>query len=324
MWNIYSGNEIDWNEFIKKRSGADFRQTFFWGNYLEEIGWNVRRIELAKNKKRVALIQYSFKKLWPLCAVYINGLDHVDIKYIPEIMEKINRENKLFLTYFRLDSHDIHNEETINWLHEQGFSKTIYSLRNNTHTVFNLEQTKDEILKNAKQKWRYNYKRAKMKKIYLETIQKIDPHKIYKLSSELSNFKKIRNLYSLPELIAYKKYLSKNIFIVEARDSDLKIVGYYICIIFNNKAYQIFNAVNKKGNELMAGYSVLIYLYDSLKKINIKEVYLGEMNKVRYPGNYQFKSGFNQKTIQVIGEFEISKINIIKKIFNFYLYLINA
>ena len=131
-----------------------------------------------------------------------------------------------------------------------------------------------------------------------------------KLSSELSSFKKIRNLYSLDELIAYKKYLSKNVFIVGARNNDFRVVGYYICIIFNDKAYQIFNAVNKEGNELMAGYSVLMYLYDSLKKINIKEIYLGEMNQVRYPGNYQFKSGFNQERIQVIGEFEFSKIKI--------------
>ena len=74
----------------------------------------------------------------------------------------------------------------------------------------------------------------------------------------------------------------------------------------------------------MAGYTILMYLHKSLKNINIEKLYLGELNRKRYPGNYQFKSGFNQKKVSVIGEYDYSKIKLIRIIFNLYLYLRNA
>ncbi len=323
-WNKYSGNEENWDTFIKKKSGGDFRQAYFWGNYLEEIGWNLRRVELIHNNERTTLIQYSYKKLWPVCAVYLNGLSENDIQFISSLIKEIEKEFCTYLIYFRFDSHDISSQKKIDELKKNGFKKSIYSLRNNEHSIFNLNKSTDEVLKNAKQKWRYNYNKALKKNVYLEVLENIDPDEIYKLTLDLSKFKKIRNLYSLHELIAYKKHLKENFFIIRAKDKNFNIVGYYICIMFNNKAYQVFNAVNKEGNQLMAGYTILMYLHKSLKNINIKELYLGELNKKRYPGNYQFKSGFNQKKVTVIGEYDYSKIKLIRIVFNLYLYLRNA
>lgn len=324
IWKKYSGNEKDWDNFIKLKSGGDFRQAFFWGKYIEQIGWKIRRMELSNNGVKIALIQYSFKKMWPVSAVYFNGLSVEDIQFIPSLIQEIQKELNLYMIYFRLDSHDIMNQNKIDELKKNGFRKATYSLRNNEHSVFDLNKNKDEVLKNAKQKWRYNYKKAIKKNIHLEVVQSINPSEIFKLSAELSKFKKIRNLYSMDELLAYQEHLKDNVLIVRAKDETLKVVGYYICIIFNNKAYQVFNAVNKTGNHLMAGYTVLIFLHDALRKLNIEFLYLGELNKKRYPGNYQFKSGFNQRKIQVIGEYDYSKVRFLKKMFNFYLYLKNA
>ena len=323
-WKKFSGTESDWDTFIKNKCGGDFRQAFFWGNYLEEIGWNTRRVELTRGNKRDAIIQYSFKKIWPVCAIYLNGLSQADVRFIPSLIREIKKDFPFHLLYIRFDSHDISTQNKIDELKKLGFRAALYTIRNKEHSIFNLEKNTEEVLKNTKQKWRYNYKKALKKNINLEIVENIEPEEIFKLSLELSKFKKIRSLYSLSELFAYQKHLKRNVFIVRAKDKNFKVVGYYICIIFNGKAYQVFNAVNKIGNQLMAGYRVLMYLHKTLKKNKIKELYLGELNKKRYPGNYQFKSGFNQKRIQVIGEYDYSEIKFVSIIFNLYLYLKNA
>ena len=188
-----------------------------------------------------------------------------------------------------------------------GLFECKYKRRSNVHSVVDLILSKEEILKKSKQKWRYNYKKSLEKEVLLEVVNEININEIYSLVQELSKFKKIRNLYSLNEIKSLKKNFQSNLLIIRAKNKSSKVIGYYFCVIFKNKAYQIFNAVNKKGNSLMCGYRILIYLIDELKKRDIKELYLGELNKKRYP-EIQFKSGFNQDMIDVIMNTNIQRL----------------
>ena len=323
-WEEFTENSEIWNKRIGEDKGADFRQCFFWGDYLGELGWNVKRLIKKNKNKTISQVQVNYKIFWPFCAIYINGISKVGIQSIPSIIRYFDRKFYFFLKYYRIDSHDEIDSSTARELNKILFKKTSYSLRAREHTYMNISGSFSNVVEKAKHKWRYNFKKAEKNNPIFILEKKINTDEIYKISTQLAQFKNIKNLYEYRELKAYEKYLSKNIFIIKAEDNDHNLLGYYICVLFNSKAYQIFNAVNHKGNKSMVGYTILSFLYESLKDNKIDILYMGEMNKKRYPGNYQFKSGLNQNKISIIGEYDYSKLSIIQKLFNLFLYIKKA
>jgi len=322
-WKPFTGNSYDWDNITKQFKENDFRQSFAWGEHLKYIGWKVERKQLIKDNY-TNLIQYSLKKKWPIIAVYITGIDSNNLKYLSLLIDDLKYEYRNYFMYIRFDSHNKKSCESLSSLKFLKFKKTIYSIRERHHSFVNLNNSHDEILKSTKQKWRYNLKKAQKKPVVIEVVDQIDPDEIWNLSKDLSNFKNIKNLYTYKELESYKKYLKEITLIVRAKNMKNQIVGYYICTIFNFNSFQIFNAVNKEGNSLLAGYATLMFIISELKKLGIQNLYLGELNKKRYPGNFQFKSSFNQKKFEVIGEYEYSSNLLIRLLFNFYLYIRNA
>lgn len=320
-WVKYSESNFKWEEKIINDNNCDFRQAYDWGKYLSQTGWKIERYSILENKNEIGVIQYQLKIKWPLCAVYLTNIACNRVEIIKELIKKIKKDYKYHIIYFRIDTHQKKDEVLLNDFKKIGLFECKYKRRSNVHSVVDLILSKEEILKKSKQKWRYNYKKSREKEVFLEVVNEININEIYGLVQELSKFKKIRNLYSLNEIKSLKKNFQSNLLIIRAKNKSSKVVGYYFCVIFKNKAYQIFNAVNKEGNSLMCGYQILIYLIDELKKRGIKKLYLGELNKKRYPGNFQFKSGFNQDVIDVIGEYEYTTLGIFRYMINFYLYI---
>ena len=320
----FNGGKLEWNKYCENLGDNDFRQTFDWGEYLHSTGWNVERLIFKENNEVKFCVQYIYKKLWPIYTIYLPSGLIGDNKYIEYFLNKIKKKYKNYFIYLRIDIRKETKEENLEKLLELGLTRTIYSIRSREHMKVFLKREINEILKNTKQKWRYNYRKALKKNIIIQTIVDINPNEIFDLCKDLSKFKKIRYLYNLNELQEFKNRLGNYIHCVRAIDNDSNVLGYYICIIYKDIAYQIFNAVNERGNKLMAGYTILFHVIESLKKKNIKELDIGEINKKRYPGNFQFKSSFNQKIFQVIGEYEWSSNIVLKYLINFYMYLIKA
>jgi hypothetical protein len=321
-WKDFIGNEIEWETVLKQNPDYDFRQSYFWGNYLKDIGWSLQRKELTHDDRKI-LIQVIYKKFWPFVAIYLAGISKNEIKFLPSLIKHLKSKFKNHFMYVKFDSHNIENQTSLSELKSANFKKTIYSFRSRMHSVVNLNKSYDEILKNTKQKWRYNLKKALEKQLLIEKINNFDPDEIWKLSNELARLKGIKNLYSLNELKSYQKNLKEIALIVRAKNLNNEILGYYICIIHGNKAFQIFNAVNKNGNNLMAGYTILMFVIKKLKEKKIEKLYLGELNKKKYPGNFQFKSSFNQNSINIIGEYEYTNFYLFKLFLSIYLYIKN-
>ena len=72
-----------------------------------------------------------------------------------------------------------------------------------------------------KAKWRYNYRKAQ-KKVFIDTLEDIDPDEVFKLCKDLSKFKGIRHLYNLEELKEFKSKLGKHC--VRATDSHSNVL----------------------------------------------------------------------------------------------------
>jgi lipid II:glycine glycyltransferase (peptidoglycan interpeptide bridge formation enzyme) len=323
IWKPYNEGREKWNEFILS-SPNDFRQSFDWGEYLKFTGWKLNRIALYEDMKIIAAVQYTYRKMWPFLVIYLPSGISGNNEYLKSFIKNIKKEYKLYFIYLRIDVRNKDNNSIISILKSLKFKQPIYSIRSRIHQFVSFKDDCDQILKNAKQKWRYNYRQAIKKDINLNVVDDINPEEIYHLSKELSKFKGIKHPYSYKQLEEFKKHLKKYAHIIRASDHNSKVIGYHICIIHNDMAYQVFNGVNADGNKLMAGYSILIFVIESLRKYELKYMDIGEINEKRYPGNYQFKRGFNQNYIKVVGEYEWASNVLFKYFINLYMYLINA
>jgi len=206
-WEEFTENSEIWNKRIGEDKGADFRQCFFWGDYLGELGWNVKRLIKKNKNKTISQVQVNYKIFWPFCAIYINGISKVGIQSIPSIIRYFDRKFYFFLKYYRIDSHDEIDSSTARELNKILFKKTSYSLRAREHTYMNISGSFSNVVEKAKHKWRYNFKKAEKNNPIFILEKKINTDEIYKISTQLAQFKNIKNLYEYRELKAYEKYL---------------------------------------------------------------------------------------------------------------------
>ena len=60
-WEIYNGNDKDWNEYILQSHGQ-FRQLYEWGEYKRKLGWSVLRVIYLKNNQVRSSAQILYRK----------------------------------------------------------------------------------------------------------------------------------------------------------------------------------------------------------------------------------------------------------------------
>lgn len=323
-WRDYFGSQEEWDTHAKQFENNDFRQLYDWGEYLKSTGVNIERLAVSSNDKIHISVQYTIRKIWPFCLIYLPSGINGSANEFSSLVKSLRKRYKKYFIYIRIDIREQNNSELAKCITNLNFKKTIYSIRSRGHMLVNLSNETNEIISNAKHKWRYNYRKAIKKEIFIETKTTINPDQIFELCMELSKFKNIRYMYNLKELQMFEKHLNRYTHTTLAFNKEKKLVGCYICIKYNSKAYQIFNAVNKSGNELMAGYTILISVINELKKIGLKQLDMGEINKKRYPGNYQFKKSFNQNNINLEGEYEWSSNFLFKFLVNTYMFIVKA
>ena len=101
IWKNFAGSEIEWEAILKKNPEYDFRQSYFWGNYLKDAGWDLERKELTNDGRKI-LIQIIYKKFWPFVAIYLAGISKNEIKYLPSLIKDLKFKFKKYFIYINL------------------------------------------------------------------------------------------------------------------------------------------------------------------------------------------------------------------------------
>ena len=96
-WKDYFGSQTEWDAHTKRFDNNDFRQLYDWGEYLKSTGVNIERLAVISNNKILLSAQYSLKKIWPFCIIYlpsgINGSSVEISSFIRSLKKKIGGSN---------------------------------------------------------------------------------------------------------------------------------------------------------------------------------------------------------------------------------------
>lgn len=325
MWIKSEHNQIEWDKFVKYFNG-NIKQSFNWGEVKKLAGWScIRLIYKNENNEVISLVQFLFKL--NLCSAFIyvpGGIINDNKKINQQLLLYFKNKFKNRFIYLRLHDEQNLNENYISDLFKNGWIKPLYRKSTNIVAKKKILSTEEDILKNCKQKWRYNYKKYKSNQYKVIINKDFNIEEILNLSKIQETEKNIRQIHGHfnYQLEPIKKFFKDDIIVARIINNE-KCVGIKAIILFNNIAWDFLTVFTNEGLNLNCGYSTIIEIcnYLSQKKINYLE--LGELNKRDFPGVYQFKIGFVKYPTSINGEylFTNSKLVslIIDNLLNFFL-----
>lgn len=320
-WEVFNGTPIEWNEFVYKNN-SEFRQLYEWGETKKSLGWEILRLCLRDSNQMLLSAQVHIKNTFFLSSCYIPGGINGNLKFLNKDIFNIIKEHcKKTLVYIRSDF--VRNVESADQLIllRLNWNKPLYKMHFGPYLKINLEKELDQIIGDAKQKWRYHYKKSIKNNIVTKKIDNPTHYYFSLIQNEVSYGRNARNLFSEREMSAQIKYLKKNLLVVSAFDSQNNLLATRSVVILNNTAWHNYSGVNRMGRKLYAGFPLIIELIKQCKEMGINSLNLGELNLKRWPGPTRFKSGIdrNAEVSHVLGEWEWSNFFFISLLNNIFI-----
>ena len=292
-WEKYSGTPKEWNLFVE-REDNDFRQLYEWGDYKNKLGWSVLRLIYCDEGNIVSSAQVLYKQMPLIGSVYVPGgmsgrLVHLDDSFKDTI--------KAFLSvrflYIRLDSPQKELTQDYEHLQSNGFNRPSFLLSSLEYCELDLTMDNETILRDAKEKWRYNHKKSLSKEIILKVETRADY--LISINKELCADWNARNTFLEREVVPLISTLGDRLVMCTASDKDGQLVGVRVVVLSGVKAFHLYNAVSKKGRDLIPGYRLLMFTLNVLRDKKVIQLNLGSTNQARFPGPYRFKVGIGYK-----------------------------
>ena len=112
-WVKFKGLEDEWNSLVFNFNG-NYRQTFNWGEYQKENGWEIIRYQFEETETAEIkfIVQLMVKKFLFLRAIYVPGGVNGNFGgYSNALRDLIKSEFKFYLIYVRLDNTYEYDEE---------------------------------------------------------------------------------------------------------------------------------------------------------------------------------------------------------------------
>jgi lipid II:glycine glycyltransferase (peptidoglycan interpeptide bridge formation enzyme) len=316
-WEIYNGSPEDWNNLIAKFQGQ-FRQLYQWGDYKSELGWHVSRVVMHENKEIVSCAQILYRTKYFFCYAYVPGGINGDFAHISyDLGSLIKRISNKPYVYIRSDFTQTNNSMIQSLLMQGDWSRPSYSMHPGKFFVLDLNLSNEELLKLAKQKWRYHHTRSQKKKCIF--IQENKAEYFIEIEKELADLRDHRNLFNEREVKPLIKKLGKKLFVFVSKDLNGNLLALRSIVLVGDTAWHLSSSVNARGRDQLSGYSLLMHTIDECRKMGIKNYNLGGINLERFPGPYRFKMGIarEETLIETLGEWEFSQPKLIKNVINF-------
>ena len=296
-----------YNNFLKAQKHSQFLQSWEWGEIQEKFGYDVYKIGVEKNNELIAAALLIKKKLFfnkyyfscPYGPIYNNNEPF--LKLLNEIKKIAKKEKVIFL---RAEPNDkIKNS-----------IKTI-DIQPKKTLVLNLTKPEDDLLKEMKQKTRYNIRLAEKKGVKIVETHcnaSKNPESDFEKFWEIMQTTRQRNKFRLHSKNYYKQMLS----IDDEENNDLKIklflakynnkiIAVDIVCFFGNTATYLHGASLSEFRSIMAPNLLQWHVIKLAKTQGYKYYDFYGIDEKKWPGVTKFKKGFGGEEINYLGTYDL-------------------
>tara|TARA_Y100001970_G_scaffold268324_1_gene359441 strand:+ start:72 stop:1088 length:1017 start_codon:yes stop_codon:yes gene_type:complete len=269
-------NKKEWEELVKNNPAGGFHQSFDWAVFKQSTNWQSYKIGVYDKDKLVAgalVLKFAFS----------NGTNFL---YLPEgpILE-LNNEKKAYWQWRALETaiHSIVSLDKDNktthiriepraekvpefLLHR--FSKAPINLQPRHTEEINLDQTQEELLKNMKQKCRYNIKLSQKNGVQVKELPLSEIQIFFKLYKDTLK----RNKFDGQSLEFFKNYIQScsdfsKLFVAY---KDQEVLASSITIFYGDRVTYLYGASSNQNKKLMAPYALHWHIIQHAKKLSFK------------------------------------------------------
>jgi lipid II:glycine glycyltransferase (peptidoglycan interpeptide bridge formation enzyme) len=287
-------------------------QKWEWGDFKKSNSWKPLRIGVLENEKILYSHQLLIKKL-PLnfsiiYSPFINIPDRKIFEFFIKEIEKIAQNNNSI--FWRVEPLEKKSQEKISILEKLSFIKGFEELQPNHTLAIDLKESEESILKQMKQKGRYNIRLAQKKEVEVREINNENDFQAYqKIHEETSKrdkisarpFSYLKNLYTF-----LKKNNLGTAFIAYYHD---KPISGGIISIADKRATYMYGASSNIYRNIMAPY---LLQWEAIKHSKEKGCLLydfygiapSDNKKHKWHGITRFKKQFGGNEIELLGSYD--------------------
>ena len=300
----------DWEKFVLSYKGANFLQSFNWGEFHKNLGKTIRRIGFYKQDKLVGVMLCIIEEakratyLTVPAGPLINWDDKTQVQQFRQTLESIAREEGC--SFIRVRPQILENEKNKKLFESLDFKSAPMHLHAELTRQLDLAKSEDEILSEMRKTTRYEIKQAIKLGIKITTSK--DPHDIddfYKLQNETAKRQ---------HFVEFDRNFLKEQFKVFVKDGQVllyttwlgkkKLVQAFI-IFYGQEADYHYGASTLDGRRYPGAYLIQWEAIKEAKKRRMKRYNLwgvspeGDVNH-RFWGVSVFKRGFGGEDIEYL------------------------
>ncbi|MEA3398517.1 MAG: peptidoglycan bridge formation glycyltransferase FemA/FemB family protein [Patescibacteria group bacterium] len=304
------------DDFVGNKPNSQFLQSWEWGEFQNKIYGKIIKLGIEKNGK-LAASAILIKKALPAGKSYfycprgpilISNFRFPPDRQAGQILDclldgiaKIAKEEQAIFLRFEPE-----NELRVKNF-ELNITKTI-DVQPSKTMILDLGQSEDQLLKNMRQKTRYNIRLAERKGVKIifadarrNEFNALNFEKFWELMVQTSR----RDGFRLHDKKYYRQFLEVDFIKLFLAEHDRKIVAAGIFSFFGDTAAYMHGASSNKYRNVMAPYLLQWEAIKKAKELNFKYYDFYGIDSAKWPGVTRFKKGFGGKEIERSGTFDL-------------------
>ena len=298
-------NKQQLNNFVGGQPHAQFLQSWQWGEFQEKVSGQVWRLGVLDNNELVASAKVITKNLpmgkkyfycgrGPVVAVGADERQAVEPLF-KEIEKLAGQAGIMFLRFDPLKQSTITN-------YQLSIVKTL-DVQPSKTLILDLAQTEAELLKQMRQKTRYNINLAEKKGVSVVAADKTRFEEFWSLLDQTAG----RDKFRLHGRNYYRAMLEINdnpVKLFFAQYQNRPIATALVCFFGDTATYLHGGSASEERN-VMASYLLQWHNIKLAKQLGYKYYDWHGIDEVKWPGVTRFKIGFGGQVINYPGTFDL-------------------
>ena len=308
---IDAQDQKQWDDFVTSHEEANFLQAWAWGEFhLSRNKKIVRRIVLDDKDKPVAAYVGEIETAKRGKYMAIAGgpiMDWSDKKLVRMVFKDIKEQGQLNnCVFIRIRPQLEASKKAEKLFQNLGLQPAPYYLSVELAGVLDLNQSEDEIKKNAATRIRRALNKAKKEGVTVETsVDPKDIKKFYKIQLETAtrhNFYAFSEDFLEKQFVAFAKNGQVKLYIAKHNN---KILAENFMIFYGNEASYHYGVSSEAGTKISSAPLLHFTAMEDARKQGIKRYnFWGitgvDETKHRFYGVSQFKRGFGVTELQYL------------------------
>ncbi len=296
------------NDFVGGEKRAQFLQSWQWGEFQREVSGAVWRVGVVDDAGRLLASAKLVKKQLPM------GKSYFYCGRGPIIAANAKSETEDILNFLFEEIKKIAEAEAVMFLRfEPAFSvrrlaenfqifKTI-DVQPSKTLVLDLTKSEDEILKQMRQKTRYNIRLAEKKGVKIIEAGESDFEEFWRILSTTGD----RDEFNLHGRSYYKAMLKMDSDFIKLSFARYggKPLAASLSVFFGDTAVYIHGGSSNENREIMAPYALQWHNIMLAKKSGFQYYDFHGIDEKKWPGVTRFKIGFGGEIAEYPGTFDL-------------------